>query len=236
MTPDEPATSPLVAEAIRLSRLAAVPADLLGRLLADAEFIEAPAGIVRWWLRETPPCGLLVIGVLRQFLMASDGREVTVRYLRPGDLLGAANASPASVAASGHMHIQTVTPVSGYQFNLDTLRDLARTEVSVAWALLEEVALAQRDLVRCVAGAAFGTVRQRVARHLLDLGCAEHLDPPYVAAVTHQQLAAAVGSTREVVGRALSELRATGLVETTRGGILLPDPAGLATEAVGVEP
>jgi CRP/FNR family transcriptional regulator, cyclic AMP receptor protein len=75
---------------------------------------------------------------------------------------------------------------------------------------------------------AFGSVRQRVALHVLDLASAQQVPGgALVARVSQQELAEAVGSVREVVARVLRDLRQSGLVETGPDGVRVLDPAGL---------
>jgi CRP/FNR family cyclic AMP-dependent transcriptional regulator len=80
---------------------------------------------------------------------------------------------------------------------------------------------------------AFATVRARVARHLLDLASESQKGCEFVAAIGQQELAEAVGTVREVIVRALRELREEGLLRTGRAGIIILDPERLATEAFG---
>lgn len=68
-----------------------------------------------------------------------------------------------------------------------------------------------------VGDSAFGSVRQRVIRHLLALAEQEPAGVTYRVTITQQQLADAVGSPREVVGRVLGQARREELVRTTRG-------------------
>jgi CRP-like cAMP-binding protein len=68
-------------------------------------------------------------------------------------------------------------------------------------------------------------VRSRVASHLLDL--AERRDGELIVCATSGRLAAATGSVREVVSRALRELEAIGLLRRTGDYIVLVDAAGL---------
>jgi CRP/FNR family transcriptional regulator len=83
------------------------------------------------------------------------------------------------------------------------------------------------DTLEALAGNTFGTVRQRVARHLLDLAAAGDRTRALVAPVTQQELADAVGSVRAVVARSLGELRDAGLVGSSSDGIVILDPGGL---------
>ena len=73
----------------------------------------------------------------------------------------------------------------------------------------------------------FGSVRQRIARHLLDLAAEQQHAGPLVAAVTQQQLADAAGTVREVVARALKQLHQAGVTAGAEEGVIILDPARL---------
>ena len=70
----------------------------------------------------------------------------------------------------------------------------------VCWAIAEELNRRLYDTLEQTAVNAFGSVRQRVAAHLLDLASAQqHPRGRLVAHVSQQELADAAGSVREVV-------------------------------------
>jgi CRP/FNR family transcriptional regulator len=164
-------------------------------------------------------------GLLRTYLSSPDGRQVTIRYTRNGEVVGLALVlgGPAPIT------IQALTSASVVALRLDVLRSLLETDPAVARACAEELA---RQLFRAfdeIADQAFLSVRQRVARQLLDL--AVHTDDgTLVARVSQQELADAIASGREVVSRALHELGQAGLVSPTRSGIVVRDPVGLSDE------
>jgi CRP/FNR family transcriptional regulator len=90
-----------------------------------------------------------------------------------------------------------------------------------------------------IPGSAFATVRQRVARHLLDMA-SERVPEPASAPrprseltvnVSQRELAEAVGTAREVVVRVLRELRQDGVVRTGRDQIVIADPDRLIRES-----
>jgi CRP/FNR family transcriptional regulator len=114
--------------------------------------------------------------------------------------------------------------------NVAALQSLGRTDASFAWAIAEEVTRRLYEVIDIFAGNAFGSVRQRIARHLLDLAAEQQRDSRLVAHVTQQELADATGTVREVVARILRQMRDQGLIETTRTGIRLLDPSGLQRE------
>ncbi len=81
---------------------------------------------------------------------------------------------------------------------------------------------------------AFGSVRQRVAAHLLDLASARQEPAGRLAArISQQELADAVGSVREVVARVLRELRIAGVIATAADHIVILDAARLHAESAG---
>jgi CRP/FNR family transcriptional regulator len=115
------------------------------------------------------------------------------------------------------------------------VRALAHQDLRVAKALLVELSERARNFVNEIPGTAFATVRQRVARQLLDLASTTPpgADPDGELAVhvTQQDLADAAGTVREVVVRTLRQLRDDGAVRTERDRIVILDP-GQLTEAV----
>ena len=108
----------------------------------------------------------------------------------------------------------------------DKVVELAETDRSVTRALLTETSEQVQHFVEEIPLASFGTVPQRVARHLLDLAATDE-DGVLVARVSQEQLAAAVGTVREVAGRALRGLRDARVVRTERNRITVIDPDGL---------
>jgi len=82
-----------------------------------------------------------------------------------------------------------------------------------------------------LAGNAFATVRQRVARHLLDLAASRPTTAGRLTAIVSQQdLANSVGSVREVVARVLAELRTEHIVRTLPGRVEILDPVQMSRQ------
>jgi CRP/FNR family transcriptional regulator len=69
---------------------------------------------------------------------------------------------------------------------------------------------------------AFQRIESRLAAALLDRAEAGEVR------ATHQELATAIGSAREVVSRRLDAFTRAGLVATERGAVMIRDPDGLA--------
>jgi CRP/FNR family transcriptional regulator len=112
------------------------------------------------------------------------------------------------------------------------VRHIAERDVRVARVFLIELSERARNFVHEIPGSAFASVRQRVARQLLDLASMRPGQPDGELAVqiTQQDLAAAAGTVREVVVRTLRQLRESGAVRTERDRIIILDPARLTVE------
>jgi CRP/FNR family cyclic AMP-dependent transcriptional regulator len=211
--------------AIRDSLLAEFPASARAELLAAALPVEFPAGGMLYRDADEPRCALVISGLVRAFLSAPDGRTVTIRYVRSSELIGIPIIVGGPIPAS----IQMVTNAELLVLNARTLRLLGRNDPAVGWLLAQELARRLTETYEAVADNAFGSLRERVARHLLDLAAMRE-DARLVADVTQQELAEAVGSTRPAVARVLGDLRQVGLIVTATRDIEVLDPEGLHAE------
>ena len=224
---------PDVRGAVDASHLRDLPPDALDQLFADAVRTKLPAGAIAH--RESasgPYLDLVVTGVIRVYITAPDGRTMTIRYCRSGELLGAMSlflndfSEPATKQALVDTELLKLSP--------DTVRRAADRDVRVARVLLTELSERARGFVGEIPGNAFATVRQRVARQLLDLVSARLFETgpsgELAVEITQQDLAAAAGTVREVVVRALRQLREAGAVRTERDRIVILDPTLLTME------
>ena len=220
---------PAVAEALANSHLRDLPADVTATLLESATRIHALAGsTVREFGEPGPYLELLVDGLLRVFVRAPDGRSLTVRYLRPGELSGVVSLFTPSYSFAATL--QALVDSDLIAFRADVVIGLAERDIRVARRVIDELSERVVDFVAEIPGSAFSTVRQRIARHILDLASEQPQSDRLVAQVSQQALADAVGSVREVVVRVLRDLRAEGVIRTGRGGIEVLIPEVLVDE------
>lgn len=220
--------------AIEASHLRSLPPEVTARLTADASHLRVPAGSTLHPEGErSAHLEIVLSGLVRVYVTAPDGRTMTVRYCRPGALIGVVSlfASSFSLPAT----IQALTDAHLVAFRPSVVQRAADRDPRVARALLDELSERVLSFMAEIPGSAFATVRQRVARHLLDLASEGQTGSELVAAIGQQDLADAVGSVREVVVRALRELRQAGIVETRREGIALLDAERLLAEAYGAQ-
>ena len=216
-----------VDDALARSFLADLPPELAGRLRAEGERADYPAGTTVYRAGSGPQAALVVGGLLRVYLMSVEGRQVTVRY---ADVLGVAVlvGGPASTS------VQAVEASSLFRISVRTLTAAARDDPRVSWAIAEELNRRLYETLEQTAVNAFGSVRQRVAAHLLDLASAQqHPRGRLVARVSQQELADAAGSVREVVARVLRDFRVAGIVATAADSVVILDAARLYAESGG---
>jgi CRP/FNR family transcriptional regulator, cyclic AMP receptor protein len=215
--------------AIEASHLRSLPPEVVAALTADASRLRVPAGsLLHRHGDSSPHVEVVVSGLVRVYVTAPDGRTLTVRYCRPGALIGVVSlfASPFSLPAT----IQAVTDADLLALRASVVRRAAERDVRVARALLDELSERVLSFIAEIPSA-FATVRERVARHLLDLASETQHGSELRATIGQQELAETVGTVREVVVRALRELREEGLLRTGRDGILILDPERLAAGA-----
>jgi CRP/FNR family transcriptional regulator len=205
--------------------LSSLPEEAARSLLAGAIRISIPAGAIAYREEEVPRVLLVMDGLFRVFLRSGDGRQVTVRYARRGDVTGLALV----LGGPGPMSVQAMTSGSVAAVRVEALRSMLASDPRVTRVCAEELTrhlyLALDDLSE----QAFLSVRQCLIRHLLDLATLG-TGPQLVVRATQQELADAVGTVREVVTRTLRGLRKDGLLETSRDEIILLDPVALHEE------
>jgi len=218
-------TDPLLGAAVEQSVLARLPAELTAQVLEGGYRIDLPAG-AQPSAGDQTPIALVLDGLIRVFLVSEAGRQVTVRYARPGEMLGLVHLFGRKTGVQG----QAITPASVWAIAPARLRAIADRHAELATAIAEECAQRASDAIEELALLTFGSVRQRVARHLLDLAASQHHGGELVAAVTQQQLADAAGTVREVVARVLKRLHQAGVTAGSDVGVVILDAARLDAE------
>jgi CRP/FNR family transcriptional regulator len=179
---------------------------------------------------EGDPCsGIFLIGQgsVKIYKTSGSGREIML----------AIETSPGTVAEvpmfDGGPYpatVRAIDDVVAYHISKQDFQQVCRQNPDLSLKVLAVVGQRLRQLVRVVEGVTFGSVRQRLARALLDFGDQVKADA-FPLPVTHEELAFRLGTVREVVSRNLSRFQAEGLIRIQRREIALVDRAGLHREA-----
>lgn len=208
----------------------------------EVDFLSLLSMANRRWLLERStravyPAGALAIrpggrrltflidsGLARVYWTIPDGRQATIAILRPDELVGA-----TAFGESPRTFVQAITETTVTILDLDHFRTVVEQEVEVAMAIATHLSMRVRDAYRLVAVRTLGNIRQRVAYDLLDRASQSQLVIGRLEIVaTQAQLADSIGSSREVLSRAIGDLRAAGIVETAPGVVRVLDPQRLA--------
>ena len=176
-----------------------------------------------------PDAGLFVLeeGIVKINRVSIEGREHILRLIEPVDSFNDVAAmdggpNPASAVA--------YTAIVAWRIGRSDLQRISGRHPELAWALVEDLAGRARYLVGVVEDLSMRSVRGRLARLLLEE--AEGTERRTVPRMlTQEDIAARLGTVREMVGRTLRSMAASGLIEFDRHKIVILDPERLAEEA-----
>lgn len=170
-------------------------------------------------------CHIILRGKVRVFVIGEDGRELSVRLLGPGEVIGEmALFEKAPRSAS----VVTLEPTETLEIGRDALLHAIRRYPSIAVHLLRALSARLRQTNEDAEWLASLPVVERL--HLQLQRLAEWSGTPTADGVritppmTQQELAALVGTSRESVNRALMRLRQQNKVRLEDGWIILLNP------------
>lgn len=212
------------------SFLARLPAEAQQALLASAheEELRPDQNIYRELLEPRFSfLGLIVTGMARSYTTSSAGRRIAARYWGPGQVVGLTSV----VLHGAPSGVEVVRRGSLLRLDPTMLERLGQTDAAVAWIVAQELARRMAEGFTDRIPQTFGSVRVRVAWHLMQL--AESRGGRLVARATQQELADSVGSVREVVARVLLAMTDDGLIAREGSTLVVVDPDRLGRLAHG---
>ncbi|WP_414461514.1 Crp/Fnr family transcriptional regulator [Hyphomicrobium sp. DY-1] len=196
--------------------------EITNLLLRTSMVVDLPAGTRIFGPGQSPENYLLLLeGTVRVQQVSENGREIVLYRV-----------------AAGQSCALTTACLMGYEdYQAEGVAETAVTAVAIPRATFDE-AIARSaafrkfvftafsvnvtTLFKLIEEVAFSRIDERLAQRLLQLAdAAGHIE------ITHQQLAAELGSAREVIGRQLNEFQRRGWGTTSRGSIDLTNPGAL---------
>ena len=160
---------------------------------------------------------LLVSGAVRVFKTGRTGREITLYRISAGETcILSVNAiltrQPIAAAATVEQRVEAAT------IPADVLRDWVQRHA--VWRQFVFGLISQRlmKVLNLVEDVVFRRMDARVAALLLERGRAQN-----PLRITHQEIAAELGTSREVISRLLEDLVGAGTLRSTRGRIEILD-------------
>jgi CRP/FNR family transcriptional regulator, cyclic AMP receptor protein len=196
-----------------------------GRLLAGSTQGTFPPGSIVIRPDGPPAAYLLETGLARTYWNVPDGRQATMAFAHPTELVGVTSIT----GEPPWLFLQVITESRMTILDINAVRKLAATDVEVSTAVGAHLLRRLREAYRLIAVRTLGNIKERVAYDLLDRAAQSQLVVGRLEVrATQADLADSVGSSREVMSRALRELRVEGIVETAPGAIRVLDPTRLA--------
>ncbi|HHJ19061.1 MAG TPA: Crp/Fnr family transcriptional regulator [Gammaproteobacteria bacterium] len=190
-------------------------ADLLAHLKTNSQLITVP--------KENTLCHdgqlssalpLVISGTVRVYKIAASGREITLYHIIDGEscILTAASilgskAFPAIATTEQETQVVLIPA--------KTVQDWLLKSQEWQQFIFELIALRMTEMITVVEEVAFQRMDRRIAKYLLAKLAAGEKN----IHVTHQVIAAEIGTAREVVTRILRELDRKKVLELTRGNI-----------------
>lgn len=166
-------------------------------------------------------------GALRSYVMASDGREITLELLRPGKVFGSVSffmgiRRIASVVALSDAEVVVLTQ--------ESIKQCFGEHYDLAVEIIQALGMTTRFLVSQVESLTIISADQRIAHTLLQLAPEfkkEPADTSYRIPYTHQQIAELAGMNRVTTTKELNRFAEKGWLQLGYREILVQDEAAL---------
>lgn len=198
------------------------PPDLQSTMSAAARYMKLEQG--DFLFREGDAAslfGAVGAGSIRVFRIGATGREITLYHVRSTQsslvsMLAALLERP--VIATGQAEVTTEAVV----FQATALREWVISSDAMRRYIFETVNRALVDVTTLLEDVAFRTMESRLAALLL-----QHFETADVISMRHEDIAAELGTAREVVSRLLENYERKGAINLSRGQVEMRDEAVL---------
>jgi CRP/FNR family transcriptional regulator len=204
---------------LRKSVFGALPDGDLRRLAPETRAVDLPSGQLIY----EPEVSVVARGLVRAFIADGAGRQLTIGYLRPGSALALARLAGRRYPVAFQPVVDARLLVIGNERTLS----LQTAHPALGWATARELSARIDELAAETARIAFGSVRQRLAHHLLQMTTETPNQPIHLT-----RLVTAIGSPREVISRTLAPFRDDGTVHVDGAGIVIVNRRRLEQRAL----
>jgi len=206
--------------------------DEITKVRAVASLLEVEAGETIF-MQGDQHSGIFLIeaGRVRTYYAGPSGREITLAFWTPGHFIGGPEVFGRGV------HVWSATAVEKTRLAYlpgSKIRYLAEQSPAVALALIDGLVAKGKCYSALVQMLGTRSVTERLAHLLLILaeveGRSDGVRLVVDRRITHEQLAAIVGSTRQWVTTSLTRFQKQGHVSIDRNTIVIENPDGLRGE------
>lgn len=192
-----------------LTLLDSLPDSVRKRLLLRAVFHSVAAGTVLFEQGSVPTFQYAVLaGSAHLFGRSSEGREVLIEIVRPGDLV-----IPAAVVTNSPylMQARVLEPSRFLLIEADAFRAAVEEEPPLTQAMIASLAGQFRRMVRQIKTLKLRSSTQRVGSYILALSRDQKNAERVILPYEKNLIASELGMTRESFSRTLSALQSDGI-------------------------
>jgi len=193
-----------------------LPNDVLKSIVPHMQLHEYERGDILFW--EGDPCsGLQIIesGSVKLYRVSQLGRQYIIAVMTEG---ATCNEVPAFDGGTNPVNLEALETSRVWVVEPQILRDLVLSNPEFALNILGKFGQNLRSLVGKVSEMAFYQVTHRLARLVSEMPTEEPRE-----AWTQEQLAARLGTVREVVARSIKELEKSGAIRVEGRRIQIAD-------------
>jgi CRP/FNR family transcriptional regulator len=178
------------------------------------------------FLEDDACAGLHILhsGCVKLYRLSPNGRQYIIRLCQEGDTFNEVSVFDRN---GNPVNAEAIEPSRAWVVEADCIRRMLAAHPGFAQKVIDNLCANLRMLVRAASEMAFYQVTHRLAR-LISQMPAEDLSGEGAARMTQEQMAARLGTVREVVARSLRELERSGAIRTVRRRITIADASRLA--------
>lgn len=166
---------------------------------------------------------LMLSGKIKVVLYGEEGREIVLSIMKEGDIFGEMalfDGEPRSA------NVEAVEDTECFIVQGSTLLEYIKVHPAVALNFLSHLSRRLREADRKIGGLALLDVCGRIAHTFLDIAKkassgAQENKVMSIERLTHEEIAAMIGSSREVVSRALKKMTQEGYVKIEKERFIL---------------
>lgn len=160
-------------------------------------------------------------GSIRVFRIGATGRQITLYHVRPREsslvgMLAALLGRPLIATAQAEVATELVMLPAA------ALREWVSVSEAMRGFIFETMTRALVDVTSLLEAVAFRSIESRLAALLV-----QHADDEGLVRMRHEDIAAELGTAREVVSRILESFERQGVIGLARGRIVVRDAAAL---------
>ena len=206
----------------RLDFYREAPRELQSRILTAARYVRlAPGDLLFREGDASSEFAAVGAGSIRVFRIGATGREITLYHVRGQEsslvsMLSVLLGRP--VIATGQAEVET----EAVAIPASALRELVITSGPMRAYIFETVTRGLVEVTTLLEDVAFRSLENRLAALLL-----QHFETSDVISMRHEDIAAELGTAREVVSRLLENYERRGAISLSRGRVKMRNEAAL---------